>query len=111
MNEEQYSNLINKLDTLENGLLSLNKDLIAQNILLSNKLLGPAPVAEDNSVVKELFYSDSNGRINIHGPGTYDNKDTIKSNGNWDSYSKSWNMNVQLETIKELFPNIIHKNM
>ena len=34
MNEEQYSTLIdklnNRLDTLENGLLSLNKDLIAQ---------------------------------------------------------------------------------
>ena len=111
MNDEQYSTIINKLNTLENGLLSLNKDLIAQNIQLSNRLLGPAPIAQDNSIIKELFYSESNGRLNIHGPGTFDNKDTIKSNGNWDSFSKSWNMNIPLETIKELFPNITHKNL
>lgn len=111
MSEEQYSIIINKLTNLEEGLLSLNKDLIAQNIKLSTSLLGSAPVAPDNSVSRELFYSETNGRFSIHGPGTFDNKDTIKSNGSWDSVNKCWSMNIPLENIKTLFPNIIHKNM
>lgn len=43
------------------------------------------------------------GRFSKNCTGTFNNKDTIKSNGNWDSVNKCWNMNIPLDNI--------HKNM
>jgi len=105
-----------KLENIEKGMLSVNTDLIAQNIKLSTKLLGNVPIPEEikcssSSVEKELYYSETNGRINIHGPATFDNKDVIKKNGNWEGFNKSWSMNITIEEIKELFPKIIYKEL
>jgi len=113
---KQLNENARKLENLEKGLVSVNTDLIAQNIKFSNKVLGNVPVPDEiksssPQVEKELFYSESNGRINIHGPGTFDNKDLIKGNGNWDSFSKSWNMNISLDKILELFPKIVNKDL
>ena len=110
---ESIDNNTRKLDNLELGLLSVNKDLIEQNMKLSTSLLGNAPVQDEvrNTVEKELFYESRNGRINVHGPGTFDNKDVLKANGKWDGINKAWNMNITQEELLELFPNITEKNI
>jgi len=102
-----------KLNNIEQGLLSINTDLIEQNIKFSNTLLGTVPIPAEivSTVEKELYYSETNGRIIAHGPGTFDNKDKLKSNGQWDQFKKSWNMNITRAELLTMFPNIINKQL
>lgn len=144
--ENRFDNLtekINKMEdmlqTIQNVYLSLNQELINQNIKLSNQLYGsncenfnftppPPPPAtpidsETNSPnsnsnsnsnnneekkAKSLFYKEESEFVYISGPGTFDNKATIKSiGGEWKPGKKSWcipikNFNDNIDK----FPNI-----
>lgn len=140
-NIEILTTKINKMEdtlqTIQNVYLSLNQELINQNIKLSNQLYGsncenfnftppppPPPPAtpidsESNSPnsnnnnneekkAKSLFYKEESEFVYISGPGTFDNKATIKSiGGEWKPGKKSWcipikNFNDNIDK----FPNI-----
>ena len=132
---EKIDKIENMLQTIQNVYLSLNQELINQNIKLSNQLYGsncenfnftppPPPPAtpidsESNSPnsnsnnkeekrEKNLFYKEESEFVYISGPGTFDNKATIKSiGGEWKPGKKSWcipikNFNENIDK----FPNI-----
>jgi len=122
---ETLTQILNKIDNLEKTYVSINADLINQNIkmceILNGKLQEPdfeMPEINDNKKessenseqrIKELFYYEKNGKIIVHGPGTYDNRPILKQYGEWNSLNKSWDLIVSKETLLEKIPNIIEK--
>ena len=108
--------IFKKIETLEATLVTINADLIKQNIKLSEAALGKLPEPEEIVVntptepkQKELYYTIKNERVCVFGPGTFDNKSVLKENGEWDSINKSWKLRITIEKTKELFPNILEK--
>jgi hypothetical protein len=114
---DKINTILEKIDNLETTLISINKDLIAQNIKLSevvypnyiNKNL--TNENEDIEKEKELFYEEIDTNLyNISGSGTYDNKDKIKTNGGtWDKSNKCWTLYLDIQKIQEIFPKIKKK--
>ena len=122
------NDIIERIERLEKTYVSINADLINQNIKMSELLNGKLeePIFEtsesndnDNNNnnnnnqgnTKELFFYENNGKFCIYGYGTYDNKTKIKSLGtaDWNSINKTWDVITTVEKIKETFPNIIEK--
>lgn len=106
--------IFDKLSTIEKTYISLNADLIIQNIKMSEQLNGKLEEPEfempQDSTEKELFYYHNNGIIIIHGPGTYDNRPTLKQFGEWNSTNKTWDINkLTEEELLLKFPKIIKK--
>ena len=106
--------IFDKLSTIEKTYISLNADLIIQNIkmseLLNGKLEEPEFEMPQDSTEKELFYYQNNGIIIIHGPGTFDNRPTLKQFGEWNSTNKTWDLNkITEEELLLKFPKIIKK--
>lgn len=126
-NTNILSQILLRIDKLEKTYVSINADLINQNIkmseLLNGKLEEPkfempesakskSEQSEGEQRTKELFYYEKNGQFAIHGPGTFDNKSQIKSLGSaeWNSINKTWDVVTTKEKILETFPNIIEKS-
>ena len=140
-NTEQYTfiqnkliEILDKINNIEKTYVSINSDLIAQNIKMSEMLNGKLkepefemPKNEGNGngngsindsdsesstgkSIKELYYFEKNGQFIVHGPGTYDNRPILKQYGEWDSFNKTWNLIVEKETLLEKLPNIIEKS-
>lgn len=126
-NTNILSQILLRIDKLEKTYVSINADLINQNIkmseLLNGKLEEPefempesakskSEQSEGEQRTKELFYYEKNGQFAIHGPGTFDNKSQIKSLGSaeWNSINKTWDVVTTKEKIVETFPNIIEKS-
>lgn len=126
-NTNILSQLLLRIDKLEKTYVSINADLINQNIkmseLLNGKLEEPefempesakskSEQSDGEQRPKELFYYEKNGQFAIHGPGTFDNKSQIKSLGSaeWNSINKTWDVVTTKEKIVETFPNIIEKS-
>lgn len=138
-NTEQYTliqnklnEILDKINNIEKTYVSINSDLITQNIkmseILNGKLKEPdfeMPKNEGNGTgsindsdsesstgksIKELYYFEKNGQFIVHGPGTYDNRPILKQYGEWDSFNKTWNLIVEKETLLEKLPNIIEKS-
>jgi len=132
--EEQMkilSEILSRIDKLEKTYVSINADLINQNIKMSEIVNGKLEEPDfempqtnnsnDNNLnnenssneqrVKELFYYEKNGQFSIHGSGTFDNKTQIKSLGHceWNSLNKTWDVITTKEKLLETFPNIIEK--
>lgn len=116
------SKILEKLDNIEKTFVSMNADLINQNIkmseLLNGKLKEPdfempgssnQQNSENSNKEKELYYYENNGKIIVHGPGTFDNRPTLKQFGDWNSFNKSWDLNVDLNILLEKLPKIIKK--
>lgn len=132
------SEILIRIEKLEKTYVSINADLINQNIKMSELLNGKLEEPEfempqstnsngsngsnrsndNNSTnsnnetrVKELFFYEKNGQFSIHGPGTFDNKTQIKSLGSseWNSINKTWDIVTTREKIIETFPNIVEK--
>ena len=114
--------ILERLDKIEKTFVSMNTDLINQNIkmseLLNGKLKEPDFEMPDNSnqqnsensnKEKELYYYENNGRIIVHGPGTFDNRPTLKQYGEWNSFNKSWDLTIDLNVLLEKLPKIIKK--
>ena len=119
-------NLLNKilerLDKIEKTFVSMNTDLINQNIkmseLLNGKLKEPdfempdssnQQNSENSNKEKELYYYENNGKIIVYGPGTFDNRPTLKQYGDWNSFNKSWDLTIDLNILLEKLPKIIKK--
>jgi len=123
----KLNEILQRIDTLEKTYVSMNSDLINQNIRMSeiayDKLQEPMPLPSgnnsdtnsqneiNNSVdkEKELYYYENNNKIIVHGPGTYDNRPILKRFGEWNSVNKTWDLSIIMETLLEKFPNIIQK--
>lgn len=107
--------ILEKLNKIEKTFVSMNADLINQNIkmseLLNGKLKEPDfEISSDNSnKEKELYYYENNGKVVVYGPGTFDNRPTLKQYGEWNSFNKSWDLTVNLNILLEKFPLIIKK--
>ena len=125
LQEIQKLNL--RMDKFEKTHVSMNSDLINQNIkmseLLNGKLKEPefempesakskSEQSDGEQRPKELFYYEKNGQFSIYGPGTFDNKTQIKSLGSaeWNSINKTWDVVTTKEKILETFPNITEKS-
>jgi len=115
--------ILEKLDKIEKTFVSMNTDLINQNIkmseLLNGKLKEPdfempdsssdQQNSESSNREKELYYYENNGKIIVYGPGTFDNRPTLKQYGDWNSFNKSWDLTVDLNILLEKLPKIIKK--
>jgi len=114
--------ILEKLDKIEKTYVSMNADLINQNIkmseLLNGKLKEPdfempdssnQQNSENSNKEKELYYYENNGKIIVYGPGTFDNRPTLKQYGDWNSFNKSWDLTVDLNILLEKLPKIIKK--
>ena len=114
--------ILERLDKIEKTFISMNADLINQNIkmseLLNGKLKEPdfempdssnQQNSENSNKEKELYYYENNGKIIVYGPGTFDNRPTLKQYGDWNSFNKSWDLTVDLNILLEKLPKIIKK--
>ena len=114
--------ILEKLDKIEKTYVSMNADLINQNIkmseLLNGKLKEPdfempdssnQQNSENSNKEKELYYYENNDKIIVYGPGTFDNRPTLKQYGDWNSFNKSWDLTVDLNILLEKLPKIIKK--
>ena len=114
--------ILEKLDKIEKTYVSINADLINQNIkmseLINGKLKEPNFEIPENSTQanlensnkeKELYYYENNDKIIVYGPGTFDNRPILKQFGEWNSNNKSWYLDIELNVLLEKFPKIIKK--
>lgn len=115
--------ILEKLDKIEKTFVSMNADLINQNIkmseLLNGKLKEPdfempdsssnQQNSENSNKEKELYYYENNGKIIVYGPGTFDYRPTLKQYGDWNSFNKSWDLTIDLNILLEKLPKIIKK--
>lgn len=121
--QNKLNEILDKINNIEKTYVSINSDLITQNIkmseILNGKLKEPdfeIPKNDSDSEsstgksIKELYYFEKNGQFIVHGPGTYDNRPILKQYGEWDSFNKTWNLIVEKETLLEKLPNIIEKS-
>lgn len=96
------------------GLIEINDALVKQNIKLSEELYGKVKLPQSpKSDKKELYYYNLDDfYILIYGPGTYDNKPTIKTltNAEWDKSLRGWKVTSPIEDIQSKFPDIVYKN-
>ena len=111
---------LQEINTKLSGLIEINDALVKQNLKLSEELYGKvklpsSPTAESNtSIKKELYYCNLDELYNlIHGPGTFDNKPTIKTltNATWDQSLRAWKVTSSIEDIKAKFPDILLRNL
>jgi hypothetical protein len=122
---EQFSHISNnittildRLERIEKTYVSLNADLITQNIKMAELLNGklkepdfdmPDQKTNDQKDEKELYYYFNNENIIVYGPGTYDNRPELRKYGEWNSSLKSWILTISKDDLLLKFPNIIEK--
>lgn len=108
--------LLQEIKTNLAALIEVNESLVKQNIKLSEQLYGQVslPPPQQETVKKELYYCQLDDIYNIiHGPGTFDNKPTIKTltNAEWDKTLKAWKVTCPVEDILSKFPTISLKTL
>ena len=111
--------ILEKLDKIEKTFVTMNSDLINQNIkmseLLNGKLKEPSfeipdiSNNENSNKEKELYYYENNCKIIVYGPGTFDNRPILKQYGEWNSLNKSWILDIDLNILLEKLPKLIKK--
>ena len=120
---KKLDDISNRIENIEKTYVSINAELISQNIKMSDIINGKLqePVntvsseiskTDDNEThefKKDLFYYENNGKIIVYGPGTYDNRPTLRQFGEWNSTNKTWDLICTINILKEKLPNIIEK--
>ena len=107
---------LQEINTKLSGLIEINEALVKQNLKLSEELYGKVklPSSLTTDIKKELYYCTLDELYNlIHGPGTFDNKPTIKTltNATWDQTLKAWKVTSSIEDIKAKFPDILLRDL
>lgn len=107
--------ILQKLNKIEKTFVSMNTDLINQNIKMSELLNGRLKepdfeMTDSSNKEKELYYYENNGKIVVYGPGTFDNRPILKQYGDWNSFNKSWDLTIDLNVLLEKLPKIIKKD-
>ena len=107
---------LQEINTKLSGLIEINDALVKQNLKLSEELYGKVKLPSSPTLdsKKELYYCNVDELYNlIHGPGTFDNKPTIKTlnNATWEQSLKAWKVTSSVEDIKLKFPDILLKNL
>lgn len=107
---------LQQIHTKLSGLIEINDALVKQNLKLSEELYGKVklPSSPAADIKKELCYCTLDELYNlIHGPGTFDNKPTIKTltNAIWDQSLKAWKVTSSIEDIKVKFPDILLRDL
>jgi hypothetical protein len=113
---EYFDNTMASFSKRLDELVEVNKELVQQNLKLSdkvfNKYISAEVDVESSHKQKNLFYSESNGHIFISGGGTFDVKNKLKElSCDWVGEIKSWKYTGQLATLKAAFPDITQKNI
>tara|TARA_B100002051_G_C16541322_1_gene537716 strand:+ start:274 stop:693 length:420 start_codon:yes stop_codon:yes gene_type:complete len=113
----KLSDLTDKIDNMEKTYVTLNTNLIQQNIKMSTLLYGKLedPNLQNDqenleTQVKELYYYVSNNTIIVHGPGTFDNKTELSKYGSWNGNNKTWDLVIDKNVLLDKFPSIIFKS-
>lgn len=128
--ENILNNILTRIDNMEKTYVSLNADLIKQNIVMtellngklkepdfempdgsneSNGTNGNNGTNENGTAQKDLFYYESNNKIIVYGPGTYDNRSVLGPYGSWNSINKSWDLVIEKNILLEKIPYLIYK--
>ena len=129
--ENILNNILIRIDNMEKTYVSLNADLIKQNIVMtellngklkepdfempdlsnanSNDSNGNNESNENSAVQKDLFYYENNNKIIVYGPGTYDNRSVLGPYGSWNSINKSWDLVIEKNILLEKIPYLIYK--
>ena len=107
---------LQEINTKLSGLIEINDALVKQNLKLSEELYGKVKLPSSPTLdsKKELYYCNVDELHNlIHGPGTFDNKPTIKTlnNATWEQSLKAWKVTSSVEDIKLKFPDILLRNL
>lgn len=107
---------LQEINTKLSGLIEINDALVKQNLKLSEELYGKVKLPSSPTLdsKKELYYCNVDELYNlIHGPGTFNNKPTIKTlnNATWEQSLKAWKVTSSVEDIKLKFPDILLKNL
>lgn len=116
MNVELITIQLKELNEKLSCLLEINQSILKQNLKLSEELYGKVkhPDPPSSPEEKELYYCVfDTEHVLIHGPGTYNNKDKIKTceNAEWDKGFKAWKVKIQEDKLLELFKNISLKTL
>ena len=129
--ENILNNILIRIDNMEKTYVSLNADLIKQNIVMTELLNGKLKEPdfempdgsntnsngsngnngnnENSAAQKDLFYYESNNKIIVYGPGTYDNRSVLGPYGSWNSINKSWDLVIEKNILLEKIPHLIYK--
>ena len=107
---------LQEINTKLSGLIEINDALVKQNLKLSEELYGKVKLPSSPTLdsKKELYYCNVDELYNlIHGPGTFNNKPTIKTlnNATWEQSLKAWKVTSSVEDIKLKFPDILLRNL
>lgn len=113
--------LAQRFDSLEQkltGLIEINQALQKKNLQLSEQLYGrvaePMNPSSGGDSKKDLYYSTvADGVYLIHGPGTYDYKEKIKSltGAEWRKDRKAWQVATTIEDLQAIIPEITEKTI
>lgn len=116
MNDELITIQLKELNEKLSCLLEINQSILKQNLKLAEEVYGkvkhpdPPPSPEE----KELYYCVfDTEHVLIHGPGTYNNRDKIKTfeNAEWDKGFKAWKVKIPVYQVLESFKNISLKTL
>ena len=130
----KLDDISNRIENIEKTYVSMNADLINQNIRMSEivngKLQEPESqvsneinkTSDNNNTInknnennethefkKELFYYENNGKIIVHGPGTYDNRPILRQLYILNPMFYLLSSIHHIDVLKEKLPNIIEK--
>jgi hypothetical protein len=118
--------ILSRIEKIEKTYVSLNADLINQNIKMSEIVngkwkepdfempdlsgtSGTSGTNENQIKQKDLFYYPINNKIVVYGPGTYDARDMIKQYGEWNKFNKCWDLIIEEQKLLEVVPYVVKK--
>lgn len=119
--------ILSRIDKIEKTYVSLNADLINQNIKMSEIVNGKwkepdfempdltsgnsgTSGSNENQIKhKDLFYYEINNKVIVYGPGTYDAREKINKFGEWNKLNKCWDLIIEEQKLLELVPYIVKK--
>ena len=112
--------ILSRIEKIEKTHISLNADLINQNIKMSQIVNGKwkepdfempdlSSTNENQIKPKDIFYYEINNKMIVYGPGTYDAREKINKFGEWNKLNKCWDLIIEESKLIELVPYVVKK--